>query len=415
MSLDRIAVIDVETTGLAPRLGDRIIEIAVVVVSPDGEVHREYETLVNPDRDIGKTSLHQIAASDVLNAPSFSQIAGDLLEILAGANVIAGHNVSFDKNFLVKEFERVGIAIPEIPLLCTLRQFGRNSLASCCAEYGIAFDGVQHRALHDARATAKLVAICCSENPQLIESHQVSGIAWPATPSLGTPCFCREDAKQRQQEPPRFLQRIASKVRHDADGELSNALAYLALIGRVLEDRVIDEHEESALVDAAVSLGLSAGQVDAAHRQYLQSLAVLAIADGIVTDSERRDLHCVAKVLGQDDSSLDSMLDLATSQFAIALGKNASPSTDPGLQGQRVCFTGELLSTIGGRPITREMAESLATKSGLTVLGGVTKKLDILVVADPHTQSGKAKKARDYGTRILADAVFWRMLGISID
>jgi DNA polymerase-3 subunit epsilon len=45
----------------------------------------------------------------------------------------------------------------------------------------------------------------------------------------------------------------------------------------------------------------------------------------------------------------------------------------------------------------------------------VTKELDLLVVADPNTQSGKAKKARKYGTRIVHEPVFWRSLGIAVD
>jgi DNA polymerase-3 subunit epsilon len=45
----------------------------------------------------------------------------------------------------------------------------------------------------------------------------------------------------------------------------------------------------------------------------------------------------------------------------------------------------------------------------------VTKKLDILVVADPHTQSGKARKARQYGKRIIHEPVLWQMLGVAID
>jgi len=51
----------------------------------------------------------------------------------------------------------------------------------------------------------------------------------------------------------------------------------------------------------------------------------------------------------------------------------------------------------------------------MVVASGVTKKLDFLVVADPNTQSGKAKKARDYGIRILADSAFWQLAGINVD
>jgi DNA polymerase-3 subunit epsilon len=45
----------------------------------------------------------------------------------------------------------------------------------------------------------------------------------------------------------------------------------------------------------------------------------------------------------------------------------------------------------------------------------VTKKLDYLVMADPDSLSGKAKKARSYGTRILAESVFWNLMGVNTD
>ncbi len=128
MPTDRIAVVDVETTGLSPWRHDRIVEIAIVLVSPDGEVHDEYETLVNPDRDLGPTHIHHISASDVLSAPSFADVAGDVLAVLSRGAAIAGHNVSFDMNFLIKEYERLDVVLPEMPLLCTMQQLGRGSL-----------------------------------------------------------------------------------------------------------------------------------------------------------------------------------------------------------------------------------------------------------------------------------------------
>ena len=55
-----IAVVDLETTGLWPQRSDRIIEIAVVRMNPDGTIHSEFETLVNPKRDLGPTYIHGI-------------------------------------------------------------------------------------------------------------------------------------------------------------------------------------------------------------------------------------------------------------------------------------------------------------------------------------------------------------------
>jgi DNA polymerase-3 subunit epsilon len=64
--------------------------------------------------------------------------------------------------------------------------------------------------------------------------------------------------------------------------------------------------------------------------------------------------------------------------------------------------------------MSRERAEELASQAGLVVVGSVTKKLDILVVADPQTQSDKAKKARRYGVRVLHEAVFWDEIGVRV-
>ncbi len=415
MPTDRIAVVDVETTGLSPWRHDRIVEIAIVLVSPDGEVHTEYETLVNPNRDLGPTRIHQISASDVLHAPSFADVAGDVLDVLSKGAAIAGHNVNFDMNFLVKEYERLGVVFPEMPLLCTFQLLGRNSLAACCDELGIPFVGVAHRALSDARATAHIVSRLCAEDQHLLDYHRLRNIEWPSVPALRTQCYRREEAIQIQAEPPRFLQRLAARVHHDVDAETPSVLAYLALVDRVLEDRIIDAREEDALVDAALNWRLSKDQLDAAHRAYLHNLAVLALADGVVSDAERRDLHAVARLLGQDDSQLDGVLETAATQLASTVPGHTASTDESQLRGQRVCFTGEIRSTISGCPITRDTAETLATQAGLVIANTVTKKLDILVVADPHTQSGKAKKARKYGTRILSEAVFWRMLGANVD
>jgi DNA polymerase-3 subunit epsilon len=63
--------------------------------------------------------------------------------------------------------------------------------------------------------------------------------------------------------------------------------------------------------------------------------------------------------------------------------------------------------------VSRAVAQQLAAKAGMVVVNSVTKKLDILVAADPYTQSGKARKARSQGTRIVAEGAFWQMLGVS--
>ncbi len=415
MTKDKIAVVDVETTGLSPWRHDRIVEIGVVVMDSDGTIEAEYETLVNPTRDIGPSCIHQICSADVLRAPTFANVAGDVLEILSACTVIAGHNVSFDKNFLVKEYDRLGVTLPDVPLLCTCRLFGRASLQSCCDELSLSFNGMPHRALVDAQLTARIVALLCSDDPSLLDTYRLPSVSWPRVSPLRTPCFTRMHAERSSTEPPKFLQRLSATIHHDTEAETPNVLAYMVLIDRILEDRVIDQSEEDVLVDAVTNWGLSSAQLSAAHTNYIHNLAVSALADGFVSDTERRDLHLVARMLGQNESTLDSILESAASQLSTARRVSKTVGADSDLVGKSVCFTGQLIATIGGQPISRDLAETLAKDAGLSIASNVTKKLDLLVVADPNTQSGKAKKARDYGTRILSDAVFWRMAGIAVD
>ncbi|MBN1981731.1 MAG: 3'-5' exoribonuclease [Chitinivibrionales bacterium] len=410
-----LAIVDVETTGLSPWRNDRIVEIAVVIMSPDGTIHQEYETLVNPDRDLGPSRIHRITAEEILHAPKFPDIAGDVAELLSRAYILAGHNVSFDRNFLIKEYERVGITMPDIPVLCTCQLLGWNNLTACCQEFDIVFEGEPHRAISDALATASLVQRLIVDDPTILECIPQSRKKWPAILPRKTSPVSRDHAKEKLQEPPKFLQRILSKIHYDTDATTPDIVAYLALVNRILEDRVIDVNEENTLVDAVANWDLSIFQVKEAHQTYIHNLAVQVLADGVLNDTERSDLHRVARLLGHDDRELDHILESAAAQLRATNSTKTTGFHSKDLHGKRVCFTGELQSRINGELITREVAEKLAEQAGLVVANSVTKKLDLLVVADPNSQSGKAKKARQYGTRILADSVFWRMIQVTVE
>ncbi len=52
-----------------------MVEVADVQADPDGRVTGAWDTLVNPGRDVGATSIHGITAQDVLRAPTFAQVA----------------------------------------------------------------------------------------------------------------------------------------------------------------------------------------------------------------------------------------------------------------------------------------------------------------------------------------------------
>ena len=106
-----IAFFDLETTGLDISK-DRIVEIAVLKVLPDGKEERFY-SLVNPEMPIDPRAMavHGITQEKVANAPTFSQIARKLADFIAGCD-LAGYNCNrFDVPMLAEEFARSNVEI----------------------------------------------------------------------------------------------------------------------------------------------------------------------------------------------------------------------------------------------------------------------------------------------------------------
>jgi DNA polymerase-3 subunit epsilon len=155
-------------------------------------------------------------------------------------------------------------------------------------------------------------------------------------------------------------------------------------------------------------LGLTANRVRALHADYVGTPIALAHRDGVVSDREREDLDVVAEALGV--GGVEEAL-----RRLEALPSRLSAEADATLAGKTACFTGALLCCHEGAPLTRERAERLAERAGLVVVQRVTKSLDVLVVADPNSMSGKAEKARQYGTRIVAETAFWSMIGVEVE
>ena len=156
------AVVDLETTGLYPSRGDRIVEIGIVALDASLRPKAEWTTLVNPRRDVGPTSIHGITAGQVANAPSFRDIVGDVADCL-GDRIVVGHNVRFDQGFLGAEFARAGFAVEWVPGLDTMwlaaSITSQRRLHDCCQSLGID-TGRSHSAICDARAAAQLL-VCC--------------------------------------------------------------------------------------------------------------------------------------------------------------------------------------------------------------------------------------------------------------
>jgi DNA polymerase-3 subunit epsilon len=154
------AVVDVETTGMRASGPDRITDIAVVVVHG---TRRElvFESLVNPGVPIPLRiqGLTGITDRMVASAPTFDQVADDVIAALAG-RVFVAHNARFDWGFLTAEVRRARALGLSGPSLCTVRLARKllpvlesRSLDSLSLHFGLE-NPARHRAAGDALVTA---------------------------------------------------------------------------------------------------------------------------------------------------------------------------------------------------------------------------------------------------------------------
>ena len=163
----RQIVLDTETTGLNPKLGDRIIEIGCVEILSRRITEGHFHAYVNPEREIdaGATRIHGITLEDLAAKPKFAAIAREFLEYVRGAELII-HNADFDVEFLDMELGRAGLGrIAEHVAKITdtlihareLHPGRKNSLDALCERY---FINNANRTLHGALLDARLLAEC---------------------------------------------------------------------------------------------------------------------------------------------------------------------------------------------------------------------------------------------------------------
>ena len=405
------AIIDFETTGLFPGGTDRVVEVAVVHLDPDGTLTGRWDTLVNPQRDLGPQRIHRISGAEVLNAPTFAQIAPRLVERLSG-RVLVAHNASFDARFLIAELARAGYEAPtNLEVLCTMqlaREFipgAGRSLADCCDAFDIELDGA-HRASVDAFATAQLLDAYLLNRPNWPESvAALERAAFEWDRLAGVPVEWMPRSHSATVQTP-FLERISIKLPEYA-GSVEH-LDYLALLDRCLLDRVISAHEANSLVNLAETVGISRDTCAKLNRQYFAELTAIAWSDGILTDSEISDLDVLALLLSIPPAEATA----ARQSPRGAIGQAEESVVSVGVPafrlspGDRIVLTGEMART-------REDWHQQLAGCGFVPWPAVTKKVQLLVAADPDSLSGKARKARDFNITIVGEAGLYRLLGLA--
>lgn len=371
------SVVDVETTGFGRN--DKICEIAIIKMDADTfDIVDEFNTLINPQRDLGPVHIHQVSASMVSGAPTFEEVASGIVKHLNDA-VLVAHNLTFDQRMLAQEFEELYAAFNPGKGVCTLQLTGEK-LAVAAKRYGIEYQA-HHRAMDDARASAELFKILFEEGEQEIAPLQVAV-------DNALPCarlVMREEA-MKVSKSKALIRQICAYTRFPTSE--ADILQYLNLLNEILGDLTLNAAEQKQANQLMRALNLTDNDVKWAHDVYLQTLIASAKRDGIITSREKHIMDTVARILDVSPQEIPSVSEgLVCDNYAV---------------GTRVCFTGTAVDR-NNQPIARRTLEFEATKKGLQPVASVTKKgCDLVVAQDVTSASGKAKKAHGYGIKIIS-------------
>lgn len=159
---DNVVIFDFETTGLSAQQGDRAIEIGAVKLI-EGKVVESFSKLMDPGQRVSAfiTQYTGISNQMLATAAPTEVVMSEFAQFISGFNLVA-HNASFDKKFLIAEFDRIGESL-QTDISCSLlasrrifQQAPSHKLGSLIDYLAIEGEGQYHRALYDAQMTAKL-------------------------------------------------------------------------------------------------------------------------------------------------------------------------------------------------------------------------------------------------------------------
>lgn len=165
---NRLIFIAIETTGLLPETGHRIIEIAAIEYTSGSPSERVFHCYLNPERhiDAAAQQVHGLTLDFLNDKPCFNQIADQLIHFIKDS-ILVIHNAPFVTAFLNAEFtlagrqelHRIGCEIIDSLILAkSLRRGSRNTVNALCNHYGIKIPLQHHGALLGAELLAQVFA-----------------------------------------------------------------------------------------------------------------------------------------------------------------------------------------------------------------------------------------------------------------
>lgn len=167
-SQNTFVVLDLETSGSSPAAGAGITEIGAVKVR-GGEITGQFQTLVNPEREIPSyiTALTGISSPMLATAPKIEEVLPTFLEFLGShhESILVAHNAPFDLGFLKAEASRLAYSWPSYRVLDTARlarevlhrEEVANVKLATLAQFFNTHTAPSHRALDDVLATVDVL------------------------------------------------------------------------------------------------------------------------------------------------------------------------------------------------------------------------------------------------------------------
>jgi DNA polymerase III subunit epsilon len=160
--MERVIILDTETTGISPGDGHRIVEIGCIelVNYRKGDQRQWY---LNPEREIPReaTKVHGITNEQVADAPLFKDISQEFLDFIKTDKLVI-HNAGFDMGFLNMELDKVGLpniaanrAIDTLSMARKKYPGSPASLDALCRRYKI---DNSNRTFHGALLDSELLA-----------------------------------------------------------------------------------------------------------------------------------------------------------------------------------------------------------------------------------------------------------------
>ncbi len=314
-----LSVLDFETTGLSAATGCRVVEVGVVRVVAGHTPSIVFDTLIDPRGPVLCSSVHGIEDQDVLGAPTFDEILGDLVSALQGS-IVGAFNASFDMSFLSAEIRaaRLGdLRLPPHLCLMWLRPLvglsNRCSLDVACVQHGL--KAGTHRAVEDALACAHMWEhyVDAAEKRGIKTVSQLSAAGTHKyLKTLGSSPYTDTDlgeiGRMRSSTAlkPRFGKvssplAEAQKPKYEDIPERDRVRVYWRALVDALVDGQIQNEEFKELVSVRKLLRLTEEEIRAVHAQIFSDRLREFSEDNAITlrETDRiADLHAMLRQLG---------------------------------------------------------------------------------------------------------------------